>query len=289
MNDNKILPPSITRSLRSIKAQIEQLTPDKDELTAQITLIKEATAAAESLPADLQMLIDARNKLSRLSDESIKLHSDIEKNKLSSDELQAAIQDKEKEAKQLISNCEEAYRITTTKGLAAGFDQRASALSKSMWIWVLGLLSALVSGAILGTSRITELSAALNKENQSIEIVIAHAILSILSIGAPLWFAWISSKQISQRFRLAEDYAFKASVAKAYEGYRKEAVKIDEAFVARLFSTALTRIEEEPLRLISEKDHSSPWQELISSKPFQEALDMIPELKEKFIEGGCRS
>ena len=111
-----------------------------------------------------------------------------------------------------------------------------------------------------------------------------HIMLSLLSVGAPLWFAWLATKQIGQRFKLAEDYGFKASVAKAYEGYRKEAARIDEAFEARLFSSALTRLEEAPLRLIEETSHGSPWHELISSKSFQKALDTVPELKDTFIE-----
>lgn len=111
-----------------------------------------------------------------------------------------------------------------------------------------------------------------------------HIVLSILSLGAPIWFAWVATKQISQRFRLSEDYAFKASVAKAYEGYRKEAARIDESFEARLFSSALSRLEEAPLRLVESDTHSSPWHELISSPQFQKALETLPELRDKFIE-----
>lgn len=76
-----------------------------------------------------------------------------------------------------------------------------------------------------------------------------HIILSIVSVGAPLWFAWLATKQIGQRFRLAKDYSYKASVAKAYEGYRREAARIDEDFENRLFDSALTRLEEAPLGL----------------------------------------
>lgn len=42
--------------------------------------------------------------------------------------------------------------------------------------------------------------------NQPASIVYPNVILSLLSIGAPIWFAWLSTKQIGQRFRLAEDY-----------------------------------------------------------------------------------
>ncbi|MNV99006.1 hypothetical protein D3C71_1943230 [compost metagenome] len=80
-----------------------------------------------------------------------------------------------------------------------------------------------------------------------------------------MWFAWVSTKQIGQRFRLAEDYGFKASVAKAYEGYRKEAARIDEAFEAKLFSIALTRLDEAPLRTVEAETPGSPWHELFAN------------------------
>ena len=78
--------------------------------------------------------------------------------------------------------------------------------------------------------------------------------------------------------RLAEDYGYKASVAKAYEGYRREAARIDEDFENRLFDSALTRLEEAPLRLVDEESHGSPWHELISSDAFKAALDKVPDL-----------
>lgn len=73
----------------------------------------------------------------------------------------------------------------------------------------------------------------------------------------------MATKQISQRFKLAEDYDFKASVAKAYEGYKKEAAKIDKEFEARLFNVALTRLEEAPLRLVESANHGSPSHEFL--------------------------
>lgn len=72
--------------------------------------------------------------------------------------------------------------------------------------------------------------------------------------------------------------------AKAYEGYRKEAARLDEAFEARLFSSALSRLEEAPLRLVENTTHGSPWHELISSDAFRGAMESVPELRAKFIE-----
>ncbi|MBO9535210.1 hypothetical protein [Herbaspirillum sp.] len=282
--DNNILPTKLARRLRSLNAQIEQLTPDKEALTNQINLIKEAFEAAETLPSDLESLNSARAEVSRISDESAALLGKIQGR---SDEANAASADltaKQDEASRLVAQCEEAYRITTTKGLAAAFDQRASKLGVSMWVWVFGLLAGLTIGAYLGIGRVTLLSTAMTSDNPQWNVIWMHIVLSLLSIGPPLWFSWLATKQIGQRFRLAEDYAFKASVAKAYEGYRKEAARIDEAFEARLFGSALTRLEEAPLRLVESETHGSPWHELISSAAFQKAIGVVPELKDKFVE-----
>ena len=107
-------------------------------------------------------------------------------------------------------------------------------------------------------------------------------ILAVLSLGAPLWFAWLSTRQIGQRFKLAEDYGFKAAVAKAYEGYRREAARIDPNLESKLFESALARVDEAPLRLIEDKDHSSPWGEMADSDGFKNAVATIPGLKERF-------
>lgn len=148
--------------------------------------------------------------------------------------------------------------------------------------WVAGLTVALIGGTAIGANRVQILTEALSISAPNWGIIWLHIILSIVSVGAPLWFAWLATKQIGQRFRLAEDYGYKSSVAKAYEGYRREAARIDEDFENRLFDSALTRLEEAPLRLVDEESHGSPWHELISSDAFKAALDKLPDLGATF-------
>ena len=105
--------------------------------------------------------------------------------------------------------------------------------------WVGGLALALVAGSFLGAEKLVSLSAELASDSPKWGLIVTQVLLAVLSIGAPLWFSWLATKQIGQRFRLSEDYAFKASVAKAYEGYRKEAAKLDPEFSAKLFGSAL--------------------------------------------------
>jgi hypothetical protein len=284
LSDPKALPAPMARKLSSIQAAIDLLMPNKELLTKQINDIQQAHTVAESLPLDLQALTEARDRVIKLAAEAA-----ISAGKAKDDSTNAstelnAIKLTQIEADKLVTQCEEAYRITTTTGLAGAFDQRAKSLTSSMWWWVIGLIITLIVGTFMGSTRVELLSKSMAMTDPHWGVIWMHVVLSMLSIGAPIWFAWISTKQIGQRFRLAEDYAFKASVAKAYEGYKKEAARIDPSFEARLFSSALTRLEEAPLRLVEKETHGSPWHELFSSKQFQDALSTIPELKDKFIE-----
>lgn len=148
-----------------------------------------------------------------------------------------------------------------------------------MW-WIVGLATALTVALFIGWERVTNLKEVLNGDKPA-TVIIVNAILAILVIGAPVWFAWLSTKQIGTTFRLAEDYAFKASVAQAYEGYRTEALEIDDGMRLRLFAAALDRFEEAPIRLIDATYHSSPLQEILSNPAIRSALEKIPNIAEK--------
>ncbi len=284
VTDPKAMPGPMARKLRSLQAEIDLLLPNKSLLSNQINEIQQAHSIAETLPVDLQALSEARDRVIRLADESALSAGKALSDSTNADTVLAAIKLTKIEADKLVAQCEEAYRITTTTGLAGAFDQRAKSLSTSMWGWVLGLIATLIIGAHLGATRIELLSKSMATGDPQWGIIWMHVVLSVMSIGAPIWFAWIATKQIGQRFRLAEDYAFKASVAKAYEGYKKEAARIDPSFEARLFSSALTRLEEAPLRLVEKETHGSPGHEFLNSMRLQDALSTIPEHKDKFID-----
>lgn len=285
LQDKRAMPAIQIKRLETIKSRIDKISPNMDELQIKIKMIEEATEAAELLPETLERLKAKRDEIEKHSKDAHSYAFDAESANSSAKQKLNEINQHKESAEKLVSSCEEAYRITTSKGLAGAFEVKAKKLSESMWIWVAGLVFALCVGAYIGAQRLETLSVMLSSTaNYNANSLWIQALLSALSLGAPLWFAWLATKQIGQRFRLAEDYAYKASVSKAYEGYRREAVRIDEAFEARLFATALTRLEEAPLRLVEDETHGSPWHELITSPAFKKAIDSIPELKEKFIE-----
>lgn len=279
--DSKALPSSLARRARAARAELDQLTPNIEALAVKIQQIEAAHAVADTLPIDLEALAQAREKLTSASTESVLTAEKIKEARQSSDTELLKMKQTNEEAAKLVKLCEDAYHITTTKGLAGAFDQRAGQLAYSMWAWVFGLIIALGIGSLIGAHRLELLSTALQATNPNWGGISIQAILSLLSVGAPLWFAWLATKQVGQRFRLAEDYAFKASVAKAYEGYRKEAARIDPAFEAQLFGSALTRLDEAPLRLIERGTHGSPWNELANSDGVKRAFNLVPEFQDR--------
>jgi len=272
------MPPKIARRVRAMRARLDEIAPETEALEKKIKLINEATDAADSLPTDMEELRKARSQIEKLSTESATTQGKIQQRWSEIEKLLLTMSEKSVEADKLVKQTEEAYRVATSIGLAGAFDQRSKSLAWSMRLWVAGLMTALIGGTAIGSNRVAILTEALSANNPNWGIIWIHIVLSIVSVGAPLWFAWLATKQIGQRFRLAEDYGYKASVAKAYEGYRKEAARIDENFESRLFDSALTRLEEAPLRLVEDETHGSPWHELINSDAFKAALEKVPNL-----------
>ncbi|RDJ17240.1 hypothetical protein B5K05_03975 [Rhizobium phaseoli] len=257
-----LMPKQITNKLRTFNTRIKRFDIDFGQLSEKIEYINQAHDAAEALPTDLETLRAA-------NDEIADAKAGVEKNKILSeaaheevDRLLKLITGSEAEARQLVQNTEDAYSAATTRGLGEAFQQRANRLALSMWTWVGGLVLALGMGAVIGHFRVFALQELLAK-NASSGAVTLSSLLAIISVAAPVWFAWIATKQIGHRFRLSEDYAFKASVAQAYEGYRREAARVDPNFARRLFGSALDRLEEPPIRFVEHETFGSPWHEIL--------------------------
>jgi len=269
--DPNSLPSKLARQARAAKSRLDVAVNGLVDIETRLSVIADAHQAAENLPADLEDLKQARTTLVSINGQSSADAAVIKEARAEVESLVKAIRQARNDADALVENCEEAYRITTTKGLAGAFEQRATSLAISMWVWVGGLFFSLVSVAAIGHNRIGALTDVLAGDPKWGTVTL-NFLLSAISVGAPLWFAWVATKQIGQRFRLSEDYGFKASVAKAYEGYRKQAVQIDPKFEAQLFGIALSRLEEQPLRMVEPDNHGSPWHEILARRRKHEAV-----------------
>jgi hypothetical protein len=180
-----------------------------------------------------------------------------------------------------MENLDSAYAAATSQGLAAAFEKKSQSLNRSISLWVVGLAIALGVSAYAGSLRINAILQAIGSGEAGSEALGLHFLLALISVGPAIWFAWLATKQIGQRFRLAEDYGFKAAVARAYEGFRRETVKFGDDLAAQLLQSALTRIDEQPLRFVEPPIHGSPMHELLGSGSVQEALRTVPNFVEQ--------
>ena len=267
----------LTTQLRAMEARIKALDPRTTSLSDMVERIEKAYNAADQLPTDLESLSEARLKIEgRLRDAGKDQGKvlGIRDDAIEKDTELKRIAD---EAAAVLKRCEQAYSASTSVGLAAAFSERSASLSKSMWTWVGGLIAALAAGSYFGTHQLQSLNELLKSPNVVGSAIALNLMLSLLSVAAPVWFAWIATKQIGQRFRFSEDYAFKASISRAYEGYRQEAHRIDEDLEARLLESALARLDEQPLRLVEPDNHGSPLHEMLSSDAVKQAIRVVPD------------
>lgn len=288
-----LLPKDLAARLRSIDSRLKDLEPRSKEVAAKIADIESAHAAADQLPTDLAELAERRSELAGLIEEAQGLADQITQDAGGASEarenLAATIKDAQQRISQTIESAdtllvrsEKALRGATAVGLSKAFHSRKRALSFAGSIWTIGLALALFAAAWIGMERVETLKEVLTGDKSAV-VIIVNALLALIGIGAPVWFAWLATKQIGSTFRLAEDYAFKSSVAQAYEGYRTEALDIDDGMRTRLFASALDRFEEAPIRLVDPQHHNSPLQEILSNSELRRALEQIPNLKDKLV------
>ncbi|EPU4723455.1 hypothetical protein ACVXFK_001584 [Escherichia coli] len=285
LDNANLLPRNMTRKIKSMEARLNKAAPDIESLENKINKINDAHVAAENIPIDLEELRSYNKEAMELKEKINKSMFNLSVLEEKGRDILDKMTQQNVEAAKYLEMCEQAIRASTSKGLAGAFEIKANKLNNSIQLWVLGLASALATGGYVGFERLKVLSDVLNNANPNAVVIVTQLLLSVFSIGAPLWFAWLSTKQINQRFKLAEDYAFKASVAKAYEGYRNEASKVSNGeFERRLFDSALSRLEEAPLRFVKDDDHATPWNELLNSKAFNKFLDASVE-NVNFVKG----
>lgn len=200
---------------------------------------------------------------SKKSIDSIEASSSIQKQKIS---------DTEQRIEGTLKDAEKALTSATAAGLAKEFEKRRKDLFNTQKWWVGGLVVSLILALLIAYCRFNAIQELLTKPNQATwTVIFLNLLISALSIAAPVWFAWVSTKQIGYCFRLSEDYGFKASIAAAYEGFRKEIEQLpqednsemEDDLRTKLLDNILNTLDERPLRYVEHKVHGSPLHEIM--------------------------
>lgn len=269
------------KAATAIAARVKDLNERIPELDKKIEKIEDAYESANQLPTDLDELANQKQKMEDLVAEAVKAAEAVTEIHKKTDGVDKKLVALNSQAEQVLEKCGRADAADTSQGLAKAFDERSKALNISMRWWVVGLVIALIAGGLFGHSQLQHLLKLLESPPDSVALIWGNIIMAVVSIGAPLWFAFLAQKQIGFKFRLAEDYAYKASISSAYEGYRQEAARMDKDLEIHLLASALSRLDEVPLRLVEPKVYGSPLQELLDSENVHKAAKSIPG----FIEG----
>lgn len=271
IEDRKLLPASQIRVLRRTADAISRLDAEQGDLAEKVEAIRSAHRVAEELPADIQSLADAKSQYAGAQSELLRL-TDRAKSSLDEiNEVKLNLVGSEEEARAVIQRANSAYSAATTIGLGAAFAERASKLHFSTLVLGVVLLITLGAGALITYLRVEFVHELMRNPRVNYNVLWLNVTFTALSVSAPVWLAWLLTRQIGQRFRLAEDYGYKAAVAKAYEGYRAEAAQIDAELTKKLFGIALERLGEAPLRLVEKDSPGSPVHE--AQGPIRRLLD----------------
>lgn len=262
IEDKQLLPAQQLRTLRRYDAGIQRLGVESEELASKVSAINAAHEVAEALPADLQTLEDARRRYEAAKNELESIAKRAQASEASVDQIKTNLAAADEEARRVVERANAAYSAATTVGLGKAFAERAASLSRSTVFLGVVLVIALAIGATITYFRVQRVQALIAQPNIAFDILWLNVMLTALSVSAPVWLAWLVTRQIGQRFRLAEDYSYKATVARAYEGYRSEAAVIDQELVKKLFAIALDRVGEPPLRLVEKDSPGSPAHEV---------------------------
>ncbi len=273
---------TLAKKAATVSNELDSRIKDFADISAISTKITQAAAISEKLDVTMSELDEALKQVSAAHQNTLKFQLEAEGavdksiNALATTDLVA------EKAELVMKKIDAAYGAATTQGLAQSFDDKATELNRSMGIWTLVLCGALLIGVLVGQDRFPQLIKAL-EGNPNWGVVATHMLIGALSLAPGVWLAWLATKQIGQRFRLAEDYGYKASLAKAYEGYRAQAEGLDPMFSAQLFAIALGRLEELPLRTIDKNISGSPLNDLLQSQEFLTQLEKVPGLKDAMI------
>jgi hypothetical protein len=285
-------PPALRRRLESVRVQIEGIVPDTNALKDRIKLLSDANEAAVSFPLALADIEKSKLDVDNIKKKIENLDGFISDSINKSNNYLIEFDNMQKEAIAIVKKTKEAHRATTSTGLAAAFEDRAGVLTNSARIWVASLITSLGSILLIGlynVNGIKEYQKQLLNSEIKPEIFWTQLIASLLIAAAPLWLAWVSTKQINQKYKSAEDYAYKSSISRSYEGYRSEAERLrDPEMEKRLLNVTLDKFEESPLRLLDQKNHGSPIHELLSLSDRMSALTEKWQKTNKAIVDGVK-
>nr|WP_319272357.1 hypothetical protein [uncultured Draconibacterium sp.] len=162
-----------------------------------------------------------------------------------------ALLEKEKEIDKLITQAETALNLKSAEGISAAFAQQyQKADDKKLYKgWLIGAMGSILIAVLLTVWIVTGLWI---EEADSISSIIGR----IVAVGIAVTSATFCAKQYTNQKRIAEDYAYKATLSKSIIAFTDEIKKRDDKQVTLYLNKVLEEIHQDPLRSRKDDDES---------------------------------
>lgn len=158
------------------------------------------------------------------------------------------------------------------KGLAGSFYTRKKELNRTLCWWGTGTILSIIALIIISICIMKPLI------DNPADFTLTSYLTKLPIFGALVWLGWFCAKQYGFATRIKEEYAFKYAISMAFEGYKKEAIDVNEDLKEELLRLTLNSIEVSPVRSFDSKNnHATPINEISEPivKQIAEALAKV--------------
>ena len=204
------------------------------------TASSEATVAAAQVNAAKDEAVTHRNAAKTAAQEVEKLSTDLP---FKLQEI-AGLRDR---AQEVVNNAEHAWSLANRRGLAKAFDDAAKGYRDATFFWFSTFSVFVAAVCWIALEKIVPLAT-------NGKLLDLQSLVLALMSGPLLWGAWIASREISKNGQMRDEYRYKASVAMAFEGYKREAGEVDPALVHKLMEGAVHHFAENPALRVHKSD-----------------------------------
>lgn len=284
---------SAVEGQNTAKAAAEQAAKEQERASIAATAATDehssAKEAAEKASAEHTRATSAANAAiedqTKASAASSNAASEHTRSKTAADQSEV---EQEKASKAAATAAEKLKELNSTleksitSSLGGAFQKKADNAKKLDLAWLVVLLIGIGSIVCLGYLRYPVMTE-LIRERAEITYLAFQMLISIFSMSGPIWLSWVATKRLAKTFAISEDYAYKAAIAQAYQGYRDSVKDGDPLMQQRLFATVVTQLDANPVRFLSTDHPASPLQDLLQQSWMEEALK-DNTFKQKFID-----
>jgi uncharacterized protein YoxC len=237
---------SSDENAKKINDNLTQSAEINQKTTQILSAIQQTEKGAKELSSTMETL---KGKVDNWAKEIKELSEKSEK-------IKEGLNEREKKLNLLIENTDNTLKRVedllpgaTSAGLASSFRQRKEDITKSKKYWVVGFVGSLIFLVLMVSWIIYAFTEHIGK------VEWWAYLLQRVPLTFPLiWLGWFFGRNYGHKIRLEEDYAFKESISRSFEGYKKQMQEVDpEVALPRLCDRTISILSETPLRVFERK------------------------------------